>query len=106
MNKGSKTRSSHLNRSIIDADLSNTRPLRVPGATVTAWYDALNSDLANPDLVSLSAGSVAGATVAGSESALAVFDEDRVVDRRGQGSVLLSDGTRITFGTTKQFDAD
>lgn len=100
MKKVGRTRSSHLNPSIIDGDLASTRPLRVPGATVTAWREASDSDLA-----SLSAEPVAGATVAGSESAM-VSDEDRVAGRRGRRAVLLSDGTRITFDTTRQFDTD
>ena len=101
MKKLIRKRSAHLNRSIIDGDLGNSRPLRVPGSTVEA-----SPESPELDLVSLSAEPVSGVTVAGTVSAASVGDQDQAADRRTREAVLLSDGTRIDFDTTRQFDTD
>ncbi|WP_428489157.1 hypothetical protein [Rhodopila sp.] len=104
MKKVSSTRSARVKRSIVDGDLRNTRPLRVPGATITAWPQVVDADPA-----SLAAEPVTGPTVAGGRSTVGSGvgpgEENPVAEPRPR-AVLLSDGTRITFDTTKQFDND
>jgi hypothetical protein len=109
MRKISKTRSSNLDRNAMDADLRNTRPLRIPGSTITPWSESLGVDLevffAQP---------VPDATVAGAAPLTAAQAGDPVLhhppaerpqdDRAKAGTVSLSDGTRITFATAVQFD--
>ncbi|WP_428539465.1 hypothetical protein [Rhodopila sp.] len=101
MKKITSTRSARLKRRIVDVDLRNTRPLRVPGATITAWPAA-----AEPDPASLAAEPARGATVAGSGSIVALSDEDPMADQNQRGAVLLSDGTRITFDMRNRSDTD
>jgi hypothetical protein len=99
MRKISKARSFGLNRNALDADLRDTRPLRIPGATITSWPGSPDIDL---DL--LFGQPAAGPTVAG---AIAT-DAGRIVGTTNPapnpGTVSLSDGTRITFATVSQFD--
>jgi hypothetical protein len=94
MRKISKTRSLSLDRSAMDADSRDTRPLRIPGATITSWSESLGTDLevffAKP---------VPDATVAGAAAPNATQASDSPADRPIAGTVSLSDGTRITFAT-------
>jgi hypothetical protein len=99
MRKISKTRTSNLDRNAIDTDLGDSRPLRIPGATITSWPGSLEIDLDN-----FFARPLAGPTVAGAVSADIIQAERPQADRPNKGTVSLSDGTRITFVTASQFD--
>ena len=101
MKKVNSTRSARLKRSIVDGDLRNTMPLRVPGATIAAWPQAAEADPA-----SLVAEPVPGVTVAGGQSGIGSGDQDPLAEANQRRAILLSDGTRITFDMTKQFDMD
>jgi hypothetical protein len=99
MRKISKTRTSGLDRNRMDTDLGDTRPLRIPGATITSRPDSLAIDLDN-----LFARPATGPTVAGAVSAGATQAKHPPADRPNKGTVSLSDGTRITFANAGQFD--
>jgi hypothetical protein len=94
MRKISKIRSSNLDRNATDTDLRETRPLRIPGATITS----INLDL-------LFAKPVPGTTIAGAVSAGVTPTAGLADGRPNRGTVSLSDGTRITFVTASQFDS-
>jgi len=94
MRKISKTRSSNLDRNAIDAGVVDTRPRRIPSATITAG--PRTPDI---DLEAFFARSGTGATVTGAVPALPM-----PANRPVEGTVSLSDGTRITFATAGQFD--
>jgi hypothetical protein len=100
MRKISKTRSSNLDRIEMDTDPGDTRPLRIPGATITSWAGSLDIDLDN-----LFARPPPGATVAGAVSAKVTETGEPPVGRLNRRTVSLSDGTRITFATESQFGA-
>jgi hypothetical protein len=105
MRKISKSRPSNLDGGSLDADLRSTRPLRIPGATITSW-----SGSTDIDLDSLFARPRLGASVAGADSSESTNDKRPGHDKRPGadhptgGTVSLSDGTRITFATAGQFD--
>lgn len=94
MRKISKSRSSNLERNTLDADLVDPRPRCIPGATITSWPGSHHIDLE-----AFFARSASDATVTGTAQTRAAR-----VDRLSQGTVSLSDGTKITFATTGQFD--
>jgi hypothetical protein len=95
MRKISKTRSSNRERNTFDADLVDKGQGRIPGATITSW------PAPDIDLDAFFARSGPGATVTG-----AAPGEVARADRPAEGTVSLSDGTRITFATTGQFDIE
>jgi hypothetical protein len=95
MRKISKRRSSKLDQNALDADLEGARPRRIPGATITSWPSPdidLDAFFAKPTL---------GATVTGAAPGKA-----RRTGRPDDATVSLSDGTRITFATTDQFETE
>jgi hypothetical protein len=94
MRKISKTRSSNLDRNTLDSDLVDTRPRCIPGATITSWPGSTDIDLGAFFARSASDGTVTGAAHAKAAQ----------VNRIVEGTVSLSDGTKITFATTGQFD--
>jgi hypothetical protein len=100
MRKISKIRSSNLDRNATDTDLRETRPLRIPGATITSWPGSADINL---DL--LFAKPVPGTTIAGAVSAGVTPTAGLADGRPNRGTVSLSDGTRITFVTASQFDS-
>jgi hypothetical protein len=111
MRKISKSRPSNLDGGSLGTDLRSTRPLRIPGATITSWSGSLDIDLdrlfARPQL----GASVAGANSPESTNDKRPGDDKRLgddkragVDRPTGGTVSLSDGTRITFATAGPFD--
>jgi hypothetical protein len=106
MRKRSETRFSNIGRHALDADLRNTRPLRVPGATITAWSDGLET---GPDV--FFSQPILGTTVAGSGSVNPAADGDSPIgarsgmakyNRSDSVTVSMSDGTQITFATAIQ----
>jgi hypothetical protein len=109
MRKISKTRSLNLDRNAMDADLRNTRPLRIPGSTITPWSESLGVDLevffAQPVPDATVAGAAPLATdQAGDPVPQPPLAERPLDDRVKAGTVSLSDGTRITFATAAEFD--
>ena len=94
MRKLSKTRSSNLDRHAMDASLADMRPRRIPGATITS-----GPGVPDIDLEAFFARTASGATVTGASMAMPM-----PANRRVEGTVSLSDGTRITFATAGQFD--
>jgi hypothetical protein len=98
MRKISKTRSSNPERPASGTESLDTRPGRVPGATISAWSGSLAIDLdaffAQPS---------AGASIAGSAPATQATPATQT-NPQANGTVSLSDGTRITFATAGQFE--
>jgi hypothetical protein len=78
----------------LDAGLVDTRPRRIPGATITS-----GPGVPDIDLNAFFARSVSGVTVTGAAPVMPVS-----ANRPIEGTVSLSDGTRITFATAGQFD--
>jgi hypothetical protein len=103
MRKISKSRPSNLDGDSLDTDLRSTRPLRIPGATITSWSGSTDIDLdslfARPQPGASLAGSSEGTDLSGISG-----DKPPVVVCPTPGTVSLSDGTRITFATAGQFD--
>lgn len=109
MRKTSKTRTPCLSNDMVDTELRNARPLRIPGATITSWPEA-----ADVDLDDLFARPSPGATVSGSGSDDVNHDNRAPIrnlrgvrqrnNSRKDGTVALSDGTRITFAIANQFE--
>jgi hypothetical protein len=116
MRKISQTRSLILDRTISGLDrypsnpaLRDTRPLRIPGATITSWSESLDIDLAV-----FFAGPVSGASIAGAASPGSTQPGHRpaghtatghtATGHTATGTVSLSDGTKIEFATITQFD--
>jgi hypothetical protein len=94
MRKLSKTRPLNHQRNTLDNYPADTRQRRIPGATVTSWPGSRDIDLdaffARPTIDATVTGATRGhATQRG---------------RPAEGTVSLSDGTRITFATAEQFD--
>jgi len=128
MLKISKTRSSNLGQNSIDEDLQDTRPLRIAGATITAWSESLDINLKvffarpSPDATVAGAtspkrtqardpprGDPQGGDPPGSDLRAdrppvdhAKADHSKA-DRPKSGTVSLSDGTQITFATAAAF---
>jgi hypothetical protein len=94
MRKLSKTRSSDPRRSTLDTYLADTRQRRTPSTTITAG--AGPPDI---DLEAFFASPASDATVTG-----AVPNHTARAGGPAEGTVALSDGTRITFATDSQFD--
>lgn len=94
MRKLSKTRSLDLKRSTLDTYLADTRQRRIPGATITG-----GTGPPDIDLEAFFASPASDATLTG-----AVTDKSARSDRPAEGTVSLSDGTRVTFATDSQFD--
>ena len=92
MRKISKSRSAFDEPYLVDDNGSDALPGRIQGATITSWHGSPEIDLD-----ALFAKSSNGATVAGSAPASTNYLE--------QGTVALSDGTRITFTNPNQFKA-
>ena len=88
MKKSTNKPSAHSNRSIIDGDFANARPLRVPGAPVAASPESPEFDL-----ISLSVSPATGVTVAGTVPSAGVGEQGQAADPRTREAVLLSDGT-------------
>lgn len=99
MRKISKTRSHNHDRSATDSDPKDTRPLRIPGATITTWPGSVDIDLniffARRDC---------DPTVAGAISEDLTQSVVPAAGRPNPSTVSLSDGTRITFATADEFD--
>jgi hypothetical protein len=91
MRKISKTRAVGRQGYAVDIELGDTRPRRVPGATITSWPGSIDLDLtmvlANPR---------DGATIDGGTKPTVPVSEDKNLNNT---TVALSDGTRITFVT-------
>jgi hypothetical protein len=95
MRKTSRSRPLHFGGGTLDTDLCSTRPLRIPGATITSW-----SGSPGIDLDCLFAVPLAGVSVGGADSVVTATDKPPAADRRTGETVSLSDGTRITFAAT------
>jgi hypothetical protein len=94
MRKISKTRLPNLDPYEMDAGLVDTRPRRIPGATITS-----GPGVPNIDLDAFFARAASGPTVTGANPGMPVPANQTV-----NGTVSLSDGTRITFATAGQFE--
>jgi hypothetical protein len=94
MRKLSKTRSSERDRIATETGLVDNRAGRIAGAIITAWPATHEIDLE-----AFFARSAAGPTVTGS-----VPPNAMQAGRAAEGTVSLSDGTRITFATALSFD--
>lgn len=94
MRKISKARSLNLERNTLNADLVDTGPRRIHGATITSWPGS-----PDVDLDAFFARPASGATVTG-----AIVAKTPQADSYIYGTISLSDGTRITFATAGQFD--
>lgn len=90
MRKISKTRSARHDRYALEVELPDTRPRRIQGATITSW-----SGPPDIDLTALFARPASGVTVTG-----AAPDGGSQKGCPPEGTVSLSDGTRIKFATT------
>jgi hypothetical protein len=94
MRKLSKTRRLNQQRNTSDNYPADTRQRRIPGATVTSWPGSRDIDLsafvARPTIDATVTGAAQGHTAQ--------------PGRPVEGTVSLSDGTRITFATAEQFD--
>jgi hypothetical protein len=93
MRKISTSRFPDSNDTVLDAGATDSRPRRIPGATITGWSRSPDIDLAT-----FFAQPASGATVGGAGPAAAAQD-----DHDGNGTVMLSDGTSVTFVTTGGF---
>ena len=78
----------------VAAELDDSRPGRIRGATITSWNGPPEIDLA-----ALFARPSGEASVTGSGRATDTTDPNPVAP----GTVRLSDGTQITFATAGQF---
>lgn len=90
MRKISKSKSAIDNQHTEHHVDGDERPRRIPGATITSWHGSPDIDLD-----ALFEQSASGPTVPGAAK--------RFPDRRGNETISLSDGTRITFSGTNQF---
>jgi hypothetical protein len=77
-----------------EADLSDARPGRIQGATITSWTGPPEIDLG-----ALFAKPAGDATVGGGGQRIEPIE----AVQSGSGTVRLSDGTQITFATAGQF---
>lgn len=94
MRKLSKARSPNPTRYASDTYLENTGQRRIPGATITSWPGSTDIDLAAFFARTASDTTVTGAVPGKADSP----------GRTAQGTVSLSDGTRVTFATVGPFD--
>lgn len=94
MRKISGARSPKHDRPTFDTYREDTKQRRIPGATITSWPGAAYIDLA-----SFFGRTVSDTTITGAASGHA-----EPFGRTAQGTVSLSDGTRITFATVGPFD--
>jgi hypothetical protein len=75
----------------IDTELSDPRPRRIPGATITSWHGSPQIDLDALFSQPRSGPTVASATLA-------------TGSRHAPATVSLADGTKITFALSSQFN--
>jgi len=98
MRKISKTRLPNQQQPASGAELGDTQPGRIRGATISAWTGSLDINLEVFLARECPAPSIAGA------AALPQVAAAPRVNRSDNRTVSLSDGTRITFATADQFD--
>ncbi len=94
MRKLSDTRDSLRKARAVDIELHDTRPRRIPGSTITSWPGAIDVEL-----TVLLNRARDGATIGGGLAARETANAPACAD---DGTVSLSDGTRITFTTAGQ----
>ncbi len=119
MRKISKTGFRPIDQDPVETGLRDTAPLRIPGATITAWSESFDIDLEVFFSRPASDATVAGAGSSRSGQAdhpaagrlpanrMAVQDllredlahESLADDRRREAIISLSDGTEISFAT-------
>jgi hypothetical protein len=117
MRKISKTGLRPIDHDPVETGFRDTAPLRIPGATITAWSDSFDIDLevffsqpASDATVAGAGSSSAGQANHSSAGGLPAnctpaedlhaedrADADAAGDRRGGAAVSLSDGTKIIF---------